>query len=241
MAKTADAGHRGHEAWRVRLPEQAARPPALAKASSPKPPRSCAFVRRSGSRTTRRSPDAETALCGSCPSMLDVYKAIGRVAAQDVTVLITGESGTGKELVARAIYQHSGRSKAPFLALNCAAIPRGCSESELFGHEKGAFTGADRRRIGKFEQVSRWNAAARRDRRHADSTAGEDLAATAGTDVRASRRLRDDPHRCPCSSQRLTATSRLALPTNAFPRRSLLSTFGIQRRPTAAAGARRRP
>ena len=84
--------------------------------------------------------------------MQEVYKAIGRVAAQDVTVLITGESGTGKELVARAIYQHSRRAQAPFLAINCAAIPETLLESELFGHEKGAFTGADRRRIGKFEQ-----------------------------------------------------------------------------------------
>ena len=86
--------------------------------------------------------------------MLEVYKAIGRVAAQDVTVLITGESGTGKELVARAIYQHGARAKAPFLAINCAAIPEQLLESELFGHEKGAFTGAERRRIGKFEQCS---------------------------------------------------------------------------------------
>jgi two-component system nitrogen regulation response regulator GlnG len=99
-------------------------------------------------------PDVDGAIIGSCPAMREVYKAIGRVAAQDVPVLITGESGTGKELVARAIYQHGPRDKAPFLAINCAAIPENLLESELFGHEKGAFTGADRRRIGKFEQVS---------------------------------------------------------------------------------------
>jgi two-component system nitrogen regulation response regulator GlnG len=86
--------------------------------------------------------------------MQEAYKAIGRVADQTFPVLITGESGTGKELVARAIYQHGARAKAPFLALNCAAIPENLLESELFGHEKGAFTGADRRRIGKFEQCS---------------------------------------------------------------------------------------
>jgi two-component system nitrogen regulation response regulator GlnG len=99
-------------------------------------------------------PDAEAAILGSCPAMGEVYKAIGRVAGQNMPVLITGESGTGKELVARAIYQHGPRAKAPFLALNCAAIPENLLESELFGHEKGAFTGADRRRIGKFEQAS---------------------------------------------------------------------------------------
>lgn len=93
-------------------------------------------------------------LTGSSVAMRNVYKAIGLVAAQDVNVLITGESGTGKELVARAIHQHSARANAPFLALNCAAIPENLLESELFGHEKGAFSGADRRRIGKFEQYS---------------------------------------------------------------------------------------
>ena len=86
--------------------------------------------------------------------MQEAYKAIGRVADQTFPVLITGESVTGKELVARAIYQHGPRAKAPFLALNCAAIPEQLLESELFGHEKGAFTGADRRRIGKFEQCN---------------------------------------------------------------------------------------
>src|SRR5262249_48245688 len=93
-------------------------------------------------------------LVGRCPAMHEVYKAIGRVAPQDVTVLILGESGTGKELVARAIYQHSKRAAGPFLAINCAAIPETLLESELFGHEKGAFTGAERKRIGKFEQCS---------------------------------------------------------------------------------------
>ena len=86
--------------------------------------------------------------------MREVYKAIGRVAAQDVPVLITGESGTGKELVARAIYRHSSRAEAPFLALELRGHPGNLLESELFGHEKGAFTGADRRRIGKFEQCN---------------------------------------------------------------------------------------
>jgi two-component system nitrogen regulation response regulator GlnG len=93
-------------------------------------------------------------LVGNCSALQEVYKAVGRVAPQDVTVLIQGESGTGKELVARAIYSYSNRASEPFLAINCAAIPETLLESELFGHEKGAFTGADRKRIGKFEQCA---------------------------------------------------------------------------------------
>ena len=91
-------------------------------------------------------------IIGRSPAMQEVYKAIGLVASQNVTVLIRGESGTGKELVARALYKFSKRSKGPFLAVNCAAIPETLLESELFGHERGSFTGADKRRIGKFEQ-----------------------------------------------------------------------------------------
>jgi two-component system nitrogen regulation response regulator GlnG len=94
------------------------------------------------------------AIIGCCPGMQEAYQAIGRVADQTFPVLITGESGTGKELVFRAIYQHGPRAHAPFLALNCAAIPENLLESELFGHEKGAFTGAGRRSIGKFEQCN---------------------------------------------------------------------------------------
>jgi two-component system, NtrC family, nitrogen regulation response regulator GlnG len=99
-----------------------------------------------------RPEDRPERLIGSGASMQTVCKQIGRVAPQDVNVLILGESGTGKELVARAIYHHSRRNQAPFLAINCAAIPESLLESELFGHERGAFTGADRRRVGKFEQ-----------------------------------------------------------------------------------------
>src|SRR6478672_5621443 len=96
--------------------------------------------------------DASDRLIGSGPAMQSLFKQMGRVAPLDVNVLILGESGTGKELVARAIYHYSRRSQGPFLAINCAAIPESLLESELFGHEKGAFTGADRKRIGKFEQ-----------------------------------------------------------------------------------------
>jgi DNA-binding NtrC family response regulator len=99
------------------------------------------------------SPD-RSAIVGQSRAMQAIYKEIGRVAATPATVLIRGATGTGKELIARAIYQHSDRAEKPFIAVNCAAIPDALLESELFGHERGAFTGAQARRIGRFEQAS---------------------------------------------------------------------------------------
>ena len=109
-------------------------------------------------RKERRAPVAElpdkpTEIIGNAPAMQEVFRAIGRLAHSQITVLINGESGTGKELVARALHRHSPRKDGPFIALNMAAIPRELMESELFGHEKGAFTGASARRVGRFEQA----------------------------------------------------------------------------------------
>ena len=98
-----------------------------------------------------KSEDYKEGIVGSSPAMQEVFKVIGQVTASDVTVLISGESGTGKELVARCIFQHSHRSAKPFMAVNCAAIPENLIESELFGHERGSFTGATGQRSGKFE------------------------------------------------------------------------------------------
>lgn len=93
-------------------------------------------------------------IIGEAPAMQEVFRAIGRLARSHITVLINGESGTGKELVAKALHRHSPRAKNPFIALNMAAIPKDLMESELFGHEKGAFTGAQVRRAGRFEQAN---------------------------------------------------------------------------------------
>ena len=102
-------------------------------------------------KPTINTEDYKEGIVGSSPVMQDVFKIIGQVTASDVTVMITGESGTGKELVARSIWKHSHRASKPFIAVNCAAIPDNLIESELFGHEKGSFTGATGQRIGKFE------------------------------------------------------------------------------------------
>ncbi|OLE53219.1 MAG: hypothetical protein AUG51_14090 [Acidobacteria bacterium 13_1_20CM_3_53_8] len=97
------------------------------------------------------SPDRQFEMLGVSRAMRDIFKQIGRVAATDATLLITGESGTGKELVARAVHQHSARSRSPFVAVNCGALPENLVEAELFGHERGAFTGAERQKKGRFE------------------------------------------------------------------------------------------
>lgn len=97
--------------------------------------------------------EENTSIIGSAPAMQEVFKAIGRLSNSNYTVLITGESGTGKELVASALHQHSPRSQHPFIAINTAAIPKDLLETELFGHEKGAFTGATAQRLGRFEQA----------------------------------------------------------------------------------------
>jgi two-component system nitrogen regulation response regulator GlnG len=104
-----------------------------------------------GYKPKLKSEDYKEGIVGSSPAMQEVFKVIGQVTASDVTVLISGESGTGKELVARCIFQHSHRSAKPFMAVNCAAIPENLIESELFGHERGSFTGATGQRSGKFE------------------------------------------------------------------------------------------
>ncbi|MGB7298836.1 MAG: nitrogen regulation protein NR(I) [Burkholderiaceae bacterium] len=117
------------------------------------------LVRRAVEQRPTGMPPTEAAttelgLLGNAPAMQEVYRAIGRLSGSVATVLVTGESGTGKELVARALHQHSDRSEKPFIAINTAAIPPELLESELFGHERGAFTGAQQQRKGRFEQAA---------------------------------------------------------------------------------------
>ncbi|MSM38555.1 MAG: response regulator [Geobacter sp.] len=112
-------------------------------------------VRFTKEREQLPEPDTdEDVMIGSSPEMIEIWKMVGKIADSDATVLIQGESGTGKELLARAVYNNSRRKNRPFLAVNCAALPENLLESELFGHEKGSFTDAHTRRIGKFEQCN---------------------------------------------------------------------------------------
>lgn len=113
-----------------------------------------AVASRQPTRGRVQQPAGSAEILGDAPAMQEVFRAIGRLSRSSVTVLITGESGTGKELVARALHRHSPRAKGPFVALNMAAIPHDLMESELFGHEKGAFTGAQQTRRGRFEQAN---------------------------------------------------------------------------------------
>lgn len=115
--------------------------------------RALAQSRETGIQADTADLAAPTEIIGEAPAMQEVFRAIGRLSQSHITVLINGESGTGKELVARALHRHSPRAHAPFIALNMAAIPRDLMESELFGHEKGAFTGANSMRHGRFEQA----------------------------------------------------------------------------------------
>jgi two-component system nitrogen regulation response regulator GlnG len=127
----------------------------------PKPfdlPRAVELIRRAQEESQREAVADEAAaqvpeMLGQAPAMQDVFRAIGRLSQSHVTVLITGESGSGKELVARALHKHSPRAEGPFVAINTAAIPKDLLESELFGHERGAFTGAQATRRGRFEQA----------------------------------------------------------------------------------------
>ena len=116
--------------------------------------RALSFADQNEVKAVAPKASAETEIIGSAPAMQEVFRAIGRLSHSNINVLINGESGTGKELVAKALHKHSPRKEYPFIALNMAAIPKDLIESELFGHEKGAFTGASTMRTGRFEQAS---------------------------------------------------------------------------------------
>jgi two-component system nitrogen regulation response regulator GlnG len=116
--------------------------------------RAIAFASEKATQTDQQEVVEPAEIIGEAPAMQEVFRAIGRLSQSNITVLIDGQSGTGKELVAKALHRHSPRKAAPFVAINMAAIPHDLIESELFGHEKGAFTGAAQRRIGHFEQAA---------------------------------------------------------------------------------------
>ncbi len=164
------------------------------------------LIRRAMDESMRQEGVAQPAeegpeILGQAPAMQEVFRAIGRLAQSQATVLITGESGTGKELVARALHRHSPRAGKPFIAINTAAIPRELLESELFGHERGAFTGAQTQRRGRFEQADGRHAVPGRDRGHAAGAADAAAARAVGRGFLSRRRTPADQgqrarHRC---------------------------------------------
>ena len=178
-------------------------------------------------------------IIGQAPAMQDVFKAIGRLSRSSMTVLITGESGTGKELVARRFTTHSPRAAAPFVALNCGAIAETLLESELFGHEKGAFTGADRRSAhGLLRAGGRRHAVPRRDRRHAARAADEAPARARRSEfVRASAARPRSASTC--ASIAATHRDLVAMPSQRrpVPRGPLLPPRDVERIEAAAAAS----
>ena len=151
--------------------------------------------------------DAKEAIVGRSVQMLRLLDRVNTIATSHAPVLLTGESGTGKELVARALHERGPRRERPFVAVNCAAFPDTLLEAELFGHERGAFTGAVKRRDGRFRAAARRHAVARRDRRDAAAGAGQAAARAAGGDLRAARHRRSRCASTCASSRRPTATS----------------------------------
>ena len=136
---------------------------------------------RAADRADRRGAGRRAAVLGLGPLDADVMTMVDRVADSDVSVLLTGESGVGKEVIARELHRRSARRTKPFVKVNCAALPTELLESELFGHERGAFTGAQATRVGKFEFASERHDPARRDRRDARRPAGQAAARPAGS------------------------------------------------------------
>ncbi len=144
-----------------------------------------------------RDTEERLPLIGRSPSMQEIYRTIARLTTADLTVMINGESGTGKELVARALHDYGKRRAGSFVAINMAAIPRELIESELFGHERGAFTGATNRSQGRFEQANGGTLVPRRDWRHAAGGADPPVAGVAGRRIHQRRRPPADQGQCP--------------------------------------------
>jgi DNA-binding NtrC family response regulator len=161
-------------------------------------------------------------IIGESGGMIEVLSLVRRVAPSEATVLIRGESGTGKELIAKAIHYASARASGPMIRVNCAALPETLLESELFGHEKGAFTGAVAARRGRFELADKGTLFSRRDRRSFVAAASEASPRPSGAGVRARRLEQADPRRC-AHSRRDASRSRGARQGTPVSRRPLLS------------------